>query len=260
MALACGTHSRGSPVRRPSWGSVALRGHRAPGLGRSLVPPDPYGVHRPSGTQPEAVPPRRSEAVALRALSRPFRGLARAIRKVRARGRSLAPSPAASPGLCGPTARVNAVVCMKATLPAPPRATSGVWIPPSRLVTTRPRGRRSLSGPRAYRHHEGVGAPMGFLLQGFAPRSRLVLLSEPLPSCRFHAPKPTPEGGAKTHRRLQGVRSRVESVRTGWARDKSRATARRRSLLGVRVSPEHAPARNWLALWSRSLPSRPSAG
>lgn len=38
---------------------------------------------------------------------------------------------------------------------------------PFAAFTTRSCDRRLLSKSRAYRHHEGVGAPMGFLLQGF---------------------------------------------------------------------------------------------
>jgi hypothetical protein len=42
--------------RRLSWGYVVLRGLGHLGLGRSLVPPGPFDVHRPAGVQPTRRP------------------------------------------------------------------------------------------------------------------------------------------------------------------------------------------------------------
>jgi hypothetical protein len=63
MPSACPPTPRMERDGCPSWGFAALRGHRAPSLGRSLVSSDPFGVLRPSGSQLEAAPPRRSEVV-----------------------------------------------------------------------------------------------------------------------------------------------------------------------------------------------------
>lgn len=104
---------------------------------------------------------------------------------------------------------------------------------PCATLTTRSRDRRPLSESHAYRHHEGVGASMGFLLQGFSlghdryfSRSPCLLAGstrrsstrrwKPRRAAAFKAFVPAPSPYA-----LAGPRTNPETA------------AKRRSLLGV---------------------------
>jgi hypothetical protein len=69
-----------------------------------------------------------------------------------------------------------------------------------------------------------------------------------------------PEGDDRDTRPPTRRCSRGESVRSGLIRDGSQFAASRRSLPGVFPSSELAPRTHRLPLWSRSLPSHPSAG
>jgi hypothetical protein len=233
----------------PSWGSAALRGHRAPSLGRSLVPSDPYGVPRPSGSQLEAAPPRRSEVVGPPCAFAPLQ------RSSESHPRTVPPTTEA---MCKPTR------CLSWTLlPYDTCQRSGVHdgdasdvaanhvrglATPFAVFTTRSRDRRLLSKPRAYRHHEGVGASMGFLLQGFPLEHGRYLFRSP---CLLAgSTRRSPTRGWKP-RRAAAFKAlfprRVRSHRPG-SRTNPETAAKRRSLLGVHCSPEHVPTCNQLAL------------
>lgn len=110
----------------------------------------------------------------------------------------------------------------------PPRDSHhAVSRPPTPFEVTR------LPTPQGCRSAHGLSPSRVF------PRARSVLLSKPLPSCRFHTSKPHPWMGAKTRSRLQGVRSRAESVRIGWAQDESR-------------NRRQAPFPSWSSILSRA--------
>jgi len=102
------------------------------GIGRTWVPPDPHGVLTPSGFTPARACDQPKPIAAPRALSRPFRGPS--------------PQPRTEPHDPGGRRPMLPLLSFSALrhdlrtvdpfagrrIPPSPRATSGVWLPPSR--------------------------------------------------------------------------------------------------------------------------------
>jgi len=107
-------------------------------------------------------------------------------------------------------------------LPAPLRAASGVWVPPSR------RPPPSLPTPC------GAGASVGFPLQGVLLASIGPPLGGPCPRGVARVGSPRPQGGVRT-RSTPGPRSRREFVRTTG----SRRTRRVDAFLGFTLQSVH---------------------
>jgi hypothetical protein len=121
-----------SGFRRLSWGCAALQGHKRSHLGRVLVAPNPYGVFTPSGYSASAPSPSRS-------CGRPFMDFRSSSELDH---RDPAPSRRANPAcqttlplldFLRPTTQCQAGgYAFRQQIPPPPRATCGVWLPPSR--------------------------------------------------------------------------------------------------------------------------------
>lgn len=234
----------------PSWGSAALRGHRAPSLGRVLVPSDPYGVLRPSGSQLEAAPPCRSNVVGPPCASAPLQ------RSSESHPQDVLPMAEAmyKPPYCLSWTLLPYDTCQRSGVlrgDASGAAAGHVrgLTTPFATLTTRSRDRRPLSESHAYRHHEGVGASMGFLLQGFSlghdryfSRSPCLLVGstrrsstrrwKPRRAAAFKAFVPAPSPYA-----LAGPTGRIPKPPPSAV-----------PFLEFLVSPEHLPTCDWLAL------------
>lgn len=185
-----------------SWGFAALRGHRPHALGRPLVPSDPYGVRRPSGTQSWSCRPAEAcqrPSMRLRAPSEDdIRESAPPWINSAACTAIPIPGLASSPGLSMPygtmsawwtrilTADPSTVACHVRGL-ATPFAT----------YTTGSCNPRRLSAPHASQHVKRAGAPMGFPLHGVPLDRERHSFRSPCPlavAVGFYSP---PEGGER---------------------------------------------------------------
>ena len=202
MAAPHGVPRRSEDTEPPAWDGHWFRPTRTA-----------FTAHR----VPSRRPPHTAEAswLALHALPRPFRGLARAPAGRPAHSRSHVrtdPLPLLdflalrhmSTRWCARWRRFRRRRQPRAGFGYPHRGPHhAVLRPPTPFEVTR------LPTPRGCRSAHGLSPSRAF------PRTRSVLLSKSVPSCRFHAPKPHPWMEAKTRSRLQGVCSRAESVRDG---------------------------------------------
>jgi hypothetical protein len=117
--------------RRLSWSCAVLRGLERTRLGWSWVPPGPYGVHRPSGTQ------RARRPAAEAAGGPPWTStlLQSSITGTPRRPAACAASQTTLPllGFQRPTtqSQTGGPVCRQ-RIPPLPRAACGVWLPPAR--------------------------------------------------------------------------------------------------------------------------------
>jgi len=128
-------------------------------------------------------------------------------------------------------------------IPPPPRATCGVWLPPSRL-STRPCGPRRLSAPHTSRHLEGAGASMGFTLHGVSFARDRYSSRSPCPLAVSPRVVARPEGRSSS--RCVAFRAffprRIRSICTSRGKPPSAPTVD--PVLGFRVPSELAPARS----------------
>ena len=148
------------------------------------------------------------------------------------------PDEASSPGLPCPTTRAGTVDPRTAGLPAPLRAASGVWVPPSR------RPPPSLPMP------EGTGASMGFALRGLAPRVDRRPSRAPCPRAVGRVDSPRPHG-----ERADAVGFRASIPTRSRASHDPFPGRARRCLLELRPSRAFAPSVPAYRFGSRSLPS-----
>jgi hypothetical protein len=192
---------RGAPCdasRALSWGFVAFQGLGPVEPGRTWVPSDPCGVSTPFGCSFDQTADGRSRSRPLlrfRAPSEVHLG------SPAPDDRPVGSAPdASSPELSRPTAqsRGGGPVALRRALPSPPRATSGVWLPPSRLPPPSLPAREAPERPWA--------SPFGAFSSTWQ-----VPLSGAWPSwrCRHR----TRTGGARERRRpTSGLRSHGELV------------------------------------------------
>ena len=153
------------------------------------------------------------------------------------------PDDASSPGLSCPTTRAGAVDPRSAGLPAPLRAASEVWLPPSR----RP--------PPPLPTPEGVGASMGFPLQGLAPRVDRRPSRAPCPRVVGRVDSPRPHG-----ERADAVDFRASLPTRSRASPDPLRDPSRRCLPGVVPSRAFSPSAPDIRFGSRSLPSHALGG
>jgi len=179
--------TRAGALRRPGGPFVELRG--APGTQtrpRSCgywFPHDPHGVSTPSGLSRG-----RTSRTGLRrtgaplALSLPCKGPSQHPRTVPRTRRPAISDDASSRGLSCLTTHDGPADPHTAELPAPLRAASRVWLPPSR-----PHHRSS-------RTPCGAGASLGFTLQGFLPVAIGMPFGAPCPPGVRRVDSPRPHG------------------------------------------------------------------
>lgn len=214
-----------------------------------MVPSDPYGVLRPSGTQPKAAPRCRSLVVGPPCASAPLQ------RSSESHPQDAPPTAEAmyEPTHCLSWTSLPYGTCQRGGVQdgdASGAAASHVrgLATPCATLTTRSRDRRLLSESRAYRHHEGVGAPMGFLLQGFS------LVHD---RCFFRSPGLL--AGSTRRGPIRGWKPRRTAAYKAFVpapspyamarpRTNPETAAKRRSLLGVSCLSRACPPCNWLSL------------
>jgi hypothetical protein len=168
---------------------------------RSWVPSSPRGVSTPSGHLAGRRSARLSPVEALLVLSLPYRGPSQHPRTVPPGPKTGTSDDASSPGLSRPTTHPGRRTRIDRASGSTACHVRG-FRPPSR------RPPPSLPAP------EGVGASMGFTLQGFDPRVERASSRTPLPSCRSprrFAASPGDATDAVDFRALLPARSRASS-------------------------------------------------
>jgi len=152
-------------------------------LARLLVPHDPLGVSTPSGLsrgRTSRTGLRRTGALLV--LSLPSKGRSQHPRTVPQTRRPATSDDASSHGLSRLTTHDGTTDPHFTGLPAPLRAASRVWIPPSRLP------------PSLLPMPFGTGASLGFTLQGLLPVAIGTPLGAPYPRGVRHVDSPHPHG------------------------------------------------------------------
>jgi len=173
-----------SSFRRLSWGCAVLRGHQRTCLGRVLVPPGPYGVFTPCGHSTSAPSLSRS-------FGRPSMDF-RSPTELDHRD----PAPSRHPKVASQTTlplldffcpttqyQTGGSVCRQ-RIPPPPRATCGVWLPPSRRT------------PPALPMRQAHRSVLGLHPSRVSPHHDRCPSRSPLPSCRYRAATAPPRRAA----------------------------------------------------------------
>lgn len=185
-----------------SWGSAALRGHSPHVLGRLLVPPDPFGVQRPSGTQSWGCRPAEACQRPSMRLRAPSEDDIRESAPPRTVPTACAAVPipgfASSPGLWLPYGTVSAWWARIVTVD-PSTVACHVWglVTPFATYTTGSCDPRRLSAPHASQHVKRAGAPMGFPLHGFPLNRERYSSRSPCPPAVAVSCNSPPEGGER---------------------------------------------------------------